>query len=282
MNLRIGKLSYLNNLPIYYHFLNHHPYLANKHTIIEGSPRFLNQGIRKGDIDLSVVSSIEYARNFDDYLILPDFSISSQGPVESVLLFSRVPLEELHQRPLLLSSDSETSVALIKIIFSQYGVEPLYMRGKVPESEKESFGFNNEFAAMLVIGDMALQLHGQSPYPYVYDLGEEWQKITGLPFVFALWIVRQEVFTSTPDLVFEVYHALIESRNYSLGHLEEVIASAQKPASLSPSGCLHYLQNLRFELSSSYQKGLKMYFNFLFQQEEISRPVRIIKFMSLP
>lgn len=282
MNLRIGKLTYLNNLPIYYHFLNHHSYLAHKHRIIEGTPCFLNQGIRKGEIDLSVVSSIEYARNFDDYLIFPDLSISSQGPVESVLLFSRVTLEELHQRPLLISSDSETSVALIKIIFSQYGVEPLYMRGRVPESEQESFGFNNEFAAMLVIGDMALQLRRQCPYPYVYDLGEEWQKITGLPFVFALWIVRQEAFIRDPELVFEVYHALIESRNYSLGHLEEVIAYARKPASLSPSDCLHYFKNLRFELSSSYQKGLKMYFDFLFKQGEIPCPVRILKLLSLP
>ena len=279
MNLRIGKLPYLNNLPMYHHFLKRHPDSANKYTIIEGPPRYLNQGIREGEIDVSVVSSIEYARNAENYLILPNLSISSKGQVRSVLLFSRVPIKKLHQRVLLISSDSETSVALIKIVLSHYGVEPVYMKGKIPESEEESFGFNNELAAMLVIGDLALQLRGQNHYPYVYDLGEEWQTITGLPFVFALWIVRQEVFARTPAFVFQICHALQESCNYSLSHLEELIAFTRKPFSLSPSVCFHYLQNLRFELSPFYQKGLKMYFHFLFKMGEIPYPVQFLRFL---
>ncbi|MEW6378702.1 MAG: menaquinone biosynthesis protein [bacterium] len=288
MKLRLGKLSYLNNAPMYYGLpRNNHSLLTESCTIVEGPPSYLNHCIRQKEIDLTVASSIEYARNFEGYLILPDLSISSDGPVQSVLLLSKAPMEELHGQPLLLTSDSETSVGLVKILLSQRGIEPVYIRGKVPGQGGPEAGGNGgngsccpppEFTAFLVIGDRALHLwqseKERGPYSYLYDLGEEWKKMTGLPFVFALWMVRKEAFCQAPELVFQVQQALLDSRDYSLTHLEEFIASVKTQPKLPAAVCRSYIQNLRYELSSRYQQGLLRYYKYLHEMGEIPQPVQ--------
>ena len=196
--------------------------------------------------------------------------------MKSVLLVSRVPMERLDKQPLLLTSDSETSVALIKILLSRLGIEPVYVRGKVPEGKNGNCGFPPDFAAFLIIGDSALLLREKGSFPFIYDLGEEWKKMTGLPFVFALWIVRQEIFDLDRDRVFQVWQALCASRDYSLTHPEEFIDSVRTPAELSKTVCLRYIQNLRYELSSPYQEGLKKYYHLLYQMGEIPQPVQTL------
>jgi chorismate dehydratase len=279
MNLRIGKLSYLNNFPMYYTLLRSRPPFTRNWTFVEGSPYQLNTSLRGGEIDLSVVSSIEYAKHFNNYFILPNLSISSDGPVQSVLLFSWVPMERLHRQPLLVSSASETSMALIKIILTQRQTEPCYLRGKIPESGNEFERFSKYFKGLLVIGDYALQLKMRNSFPFVYDLGEEWRKLTGLPFVFALWVVRRDIFAQNQEIVLQAWRALQESRTYSLAHLDELIAFVQKPADLTDVTYTNYLQNLRYELTSRYQEGLKRYYHFLSKLGEIPYPVYDLTFI---
>ncbi|MGA1876227.1 MAG: menaquinone biosynthesis protein [bacterium] len=279
MNFRIGKLSYLNNLPMYYTLLRRHPPFTREWTFVEGSPSQLNAFIREGEIDLSVVSSIEYAKNFKSYFILPNLSISSDGPVQSVLLFSWVPMEKLHEQPLLVSSASETSMALMKIILTRRHLEPCYLRGKIPESGNEFEEFSKNFQGLLVIGDYALQLKERSHFPFVYDLGEEWRKLTGLPFVFALWVVKRNIFFQRQEIVLQVLRALQESRTYSLAHLDELIAFIQKPADVPDVTYIRYFQNLRYELTARYQEGLKRYYHFLWKLGEIPYPVYDLTFV---
>lgn len=284
--LRLGKLSYFNNAPMYYGLTKNHPHITGCYKILEGPPSYLNQCIRQKEIDLTAASSIVYAQNFEHYLILPNLSISSDGPVQSVLLLSRVPIERLDKQLLLLSSDSETSVALIKIIMSRQGISPVYIRGQVPDMGNGNQHISSDLSALLVIGDRALQVtYGQSSssrsFPFVYDLGEEWKKMTGLPFVFALWMVRQESFDQNGELVFQLWQALCESRDYSLTHPEELVASVQTPADLPKAICIRYIQqDLRYELSSRYQEGLRLYYHFLYELGEIPQPVQALKFVN--
>jgi len=281
VKFRIGKLSYLNNAPMYYALDRNLSSLAGRYEIVEGPPSHLNQCIRQKKIDLTVASSIVYARNFEHYAILPDLSIGSDGPVKSVLLVSRVPMERLDKQPLLLTSDSETSVALVKILLSQRGVEPVYVRGNVLQGIKGDSCFPPDYAAFLIIGDSALLLREKGSYPFIYDLGGEWKKMTGLPFVFALWIVRQEAFYLHGELVFQIWQALCASRHYSLTHPEEFIASVRTPAELSKEVCLRYIQkDLRYELSARYREGLIMYYRFLYELGEIHQPVQELNLLS--
>ena len=260
-NLRIGKLSYLNNFPVYY-FLEKKMCSFNRYSLIEGTPSQLNKLIRQEDLDLSVVSSIEYAKNYHNYFILPHLSISSFGPVRSVLLFSEVPIDQLNERIVLITTDSETSVALLKIIFHKYDIKPMLVHGKIDDLTP----LNSDFAAMLVIGDKALQLSNDNycSYEFIYDLGEEWRKMTEFPFVFALWIVREEVYYQRPALIHEMWNCLKESRDYCLMNWGEVVDFAQRSGIFSNTACLEYFQNLKYEFSSLYQEGLKKYYDYLY------------------
>ncbi|MGD0281322.1 MAG: menaquinone biosynthesis protein, partial [Dissulfurispiraceae bacterium] len=187
--LIIGRIPYANLFPIFY--ILEHEVDCSLYTFVEGVPSLLNRMLREGEVDISPSSSLEYLRNPDRYRIISNHSISSRGPVGSILFFTTKPLEELDGAAVLASSQSETSVALLKIVLGKfYGLSAKVDAVPNPEQAGEAF---------LLIGDDALRqqaIHLLSPitrYPYVYDLGEIWYRQTGLPFVFALWIVRNDI-----------------------------------------------------------------------------------------
>ncbi len=112
--LRIGRIDYANCTPIF-HGLQELA-TGEEYQFIGGVPSRLNALLAAGEIDACPSSSIEYALHPERYLILPDISISSIGAVGSVLLFSRIPIEDLHGQTILLSSESATSVNLLRIL----------------------------------------------------------------------------------------------------------------------------------------------------------------------
>src|SRR6185369_136927 len=112
--LRIGRIEYANCTPIFHSLNELSP--AGSYNYIGGVPARLNAMLAAGDIDVCPSSSIAYALHPERYLIIPDLSISSRGPVQSVLLFSNLPIEELDGRDVLLTSESDTSVNLLKIL----------------------------------------------------------------------------------------------------------------------------------------------------------------------
>ena len=112
--LKIGRFSYSNLFPIFYMLEKECD--CSEYEFIEGVPSELNKKIRENEIDVSPSSSIEYLRNPDKYDLLDDHSISSKGPVGSIFLFSRRPIETLNGLTVLTSSQSETSVALQEIL----------------------------------------------------------------------------------------------------------------------------------------------------------------------
>ena len=114
--LRIGEISYLNCTPIFSMLRSR--FADPEYQFVCGTPAELNQRLRSAEIDICPSSSIEYARNPDSYLILPDISIASIGAVKSVLLFSPLPIEALNGAEIALTGESETSVALLKILLA--------------------------------------------------------------------------------------------------------------------------------------------------------------------
>ncbi len=181
---RLGRIQYLNVLPIY--FALEHLFGENGFHLVAGTPAELNAAMRRGEVDLGSISALEYGRHPDDYLLLPDLSISSRGPVGSVLLFSRVPFAELDGRSIRVSNASASGAALLKVLMAKlFRVKPRYEAGtlaKRPLTEAE---------AIMAIGDEALCLKQAKALPFELDLGEAWQELTGLPFVFGVWAVRR-------------------------------------------------------------------------------------------
>jgi chorismate dehydratase len=147
--------------------------------IVSAVPSRVAEMLHGGEVDLGVIPSIEFAHG--DYAIVPGVAIGSRGKVASVLLFHRVPVEEI--RSVALDTSSRTSVALVRVLLQE-------RLGRQPECVGMAPGLQamlERCDAALLIGDPALYHVGSEPR---LDLGAEWARVTGLPFVYAFWAGR--------------------------------------------------------------------------------------------
>ena len=260
--MRIGKVSYLNTRPVYYGLEQGAVAKDERWNLIEGTPSVLNSKLSSGELDISVVSSVEYARHWGEYSILPHLCIGSDGEVKSVLFFSKLPLRELEGQDVWLTKSSLTSKTLVKWILEERGVKPLYKEFALGE---EVF-LNAQTQAVLLIGDEALKKRESGLFPYVLDLGAYWKAKTGLPFVFALWCVRRSVAHSNPQEVIRVWRALLSSREYSMSRLKEISHLCHQQVNLSQDQCMGYLKGLDFDLTPSHIQGMERFFSLLIEK----------------
>jgi chorismate dehydratase len=254
--VRVGRIQYINVLPIYYAL--ERAYVANGFEMVPGTPAELNGRLFRAEVEVSAISSVEYGRNFREYLLLPHLSISTAGDVGSVLFFSRVPFSRLTGKDVILSASSATSAALLKVLlYELFGVQPLYRSAPVEDSLPDgAYG-------LLAIGDEALRLKATGRYPYYLDLGRAWHDLTGLPFVFGVWAVRREFYQDHPAAVSTVHQALLESRDWGLLALEEICLHASNLVSMSPEDLRGYFKLLNYELDLHQQDGLMTFYRFL-------------------
>jgi chorismate dehydratase len=269
--MRVGRIPYVNCYPVYGAIdRNVVPLDA---TIVDGVPSALNAQMAAGALDVSVISAVEYARDSQRYLLLPDLAISCDGPVRSVMLFSKRPASELRGRRVLVSRSSMTSVALLELLFEHvWDARPAFVPADAELTDIARFG-SEDHDARLVIGDAALRLgaHLQDSderdqlldrfgYRYAYDLGSEWKSWTDLPFVFAVWVAQR---TADTHAALDVHASLISSRNWGLKHLEPLAAQAALATGVSKSACLTYLSGLDYGLSYGHLAGLTEFFRRL-------------------
>src|SRR4029077_4893363 len=187
--MRLGRIGYINCYPVYGAIDRGVTPLAAE--LVTGTPSELNDLLAAGELDLSVVSAVEYARNARDYVLLPDLAISCDGPVRSVALFSRRTVGQLDGRTVWLSSSRRTSVALLELLCREvWKVTPKFAEARAEAQDLEALAALPH-EAVLVIGDAALTLAARGTYPHRYDLGTEWKAWSGLPFVFAVWAARR-------------------------------------------------------------------------------------------
>jgi chorismate dehydratase len=266
--VRVGRIRYINCFPVYGAIDRGVVQLGA--PVVSGNPSELNRLMASGQLEVSVISAIEYARESARYLLLPDLGITSDGPVRSVMLFSRVPAEELTGRRVLLSRSSMTSVALTRLLFEHvWDAKPEYAAGDAELTDIARF-LDEPHDARLVIGDAALLLAnrvrasggqpGASDYPYVYDLGECWKQWTGLPFVFAVWVAQRTVAVSA---ALQVHARLLESRDWGLAHLDVLAEQASLVTGVARRICLEYLSGLDYRLSYDHLAGLSEFFRRL-------------------
>src|SRR5437762_855054 len=147
--MRIGRIPYVNCYPVYGAI--DRGLVSIKADIVDGVPSALNAQMAAGALDVSVVSAVEYARDAQRYLLLPDLAISCDGPVRSVVLFSKRPASELAGRRVLVSKSSMTSVALVELLFENvWDARPTFVPANAEISDVDRFG-DAEQGARLVI-----------------------------------------------------------------------------------------------------------------------------------
>ncbi|MCL1926071.1 MAG: menaquinone biosynthesis protein [Syntrophorhabdaceae bacterium] len=188
--LKVGRIPYANLAPIF-HFLPE-TCAGIETSFIDGHPSGLNTLLRSDRLDISPNSSIEYAVAPDLYLLCPGVSIASHTRVMSVLLLSNTPLSELSGELIGVTSASDTSVALLDILFA----ESLGRRSDFERTDLSPGKALEKYRACLSIGDEALRASVDRVAAHVTDLGQWWKAETGKPFVFSLWIASRKAWES--------------------------------------------------------------------------------------
>ena len=254
MKPKVGHIQFLNCLPLYYGLVKSEALLDLE--LVKGTPTELNNLLISGKLDISPISSIEYARHHESLLLFPEFTVSSDGEVKSILLLSRSPIENLSGKKVALTTTSATSQVLVKLILSRgYKVEPEYIACKPDLGSMLA-----EAEAALLIGDIALRHYLDRQGMYLYDLGAEWKKLTGKKMVYAVWAVNRNFAETQNALNEHVFEIFRKSMDYSMEHLPEIAEYAARWEPFSPFFLMDYFRSLRFTFDKDYQEGLLHYY----------------------
>lgn len=252
---RLGHIQFINCLPLYYGMVKSGDMLLDV-DLVRADPAELAADLVRGELDLAPIPAIEYARHAEDLVLLPDIAISSNGEVQSILLVSTVPAEELSSRPVALAANSRTSQVLARILLlRRWGVEPVFS-----EMPPDLPAMLRDADAALLIGDEAIRTYWEQPPGLnVYDLGTEWKAWTGLPFVFAVWAVREQYAAGNPVAVRAVADALNGSLAYCRAHLPDISEYAARWESFPAERFQSYFDALQFRFEPRYREGMRRY-----------------------
>lgn len=255
-SLRLGRILYTNVWPVYHYF--DHSALSFPATTRTELPAVLNRMLLEGELDISPVSSFAYGMATDRFLLLPDLSISADGPVRSILCFSKKPFAEAVQGRIALTNTSATSVNLLKIIAEKaYGAKPEYVSC---EPNLEDMLEHADVA--LLIGDHAIRADWANTEYTVTDLGAEWKNWTGKSMTFAVWTVSKKAAERHPERIGELASAFVASKRRSLVDLTPVAKKAQAELGGQFSYWQGYFENLRYDLTRERLEGLDLYFRY--------------------
>lgn len=238
--LRVGAVSYLNTKPL----IAHLPELAPEIELVLEVPSKLAEDLRGGKLDVGLIPSIEYFRA-GNYAIIPGVSIASHGPVISVKLFSKLPIEKI--RTLSLDAGSRTSIALTDVLLHNLfdihpETRPLAMDASAGDIPTD---------AVLLIGDRAMRVP-YGAFPYTLDLGYEWSRWTGLPFVFAFWAVAEGV-----EVPPRVQQAFVQAKALGRPEIPEIARREAERLGLDEIRCRYYLEHvIRHDFGPEELEGL--------------------------
>lgn len=273
-SLKIGLPRYLNTLPLL-HFLKVKE-VADLYLL---TPAEINFALQNKELQAGLASSLFYARNFKDFLILPDLSISAVGKVRSVILYHKVPLQELDQRPLGITPETETSLGLLRILLEEFfHIKPKYLILKKRIIQGISEEDLSTLSGYLAIGDEALLLERKEIFTFSTDLAEIWLKKTHLPFVFALFIARKDLSDIEREKLKIFLASLYLSRAKGLSALQEIVETSH--IALQKDFALKYLQHLEFDFSGLKQRAF-LHFCKLLHKKGIIKEVPVLNFLEL-
>jgi chorismate dehydratase len=256
--IRIGHNPNTNMLPMFY-------YLPRKHHLLDwvmAQPTGHNAMLAGGHIDTAPISAYSYGQHWREYFIYPDLSVSTKGRVGSILLFSKVPIQELNGKRIALTSQSATSVNLLKILLHRfYEVSPQYVTMNAGLEEMLA-----EADAGLLIGDNAIRAAAARPEINIFDLGQEWYNQTGCSMTFAVWAFPRRLILEKGEELREVHQLLLESKKKSLEDMGKVVESCVQMLGLTNEFWFDYFAQFKYELGPSLQEGLNRYFSLCFEE----------------
>ena len=254
--IKIGHINFLNVLPLNYFYANCND---KNFEFTMGVPAFVNAKIKSGLLDLSLISSIEYARQSENLILLPKICVRADSDVTSIILISRKPIEELDGEKLAITAKSATAHCLLKIILAEsYGVKPNYS----VESLSVENPVPNDSTAALFIGDDALylNLHRQKNFLY-YDLGGEWKKLTGRQMVYAVLAARKKFAKDYSELLQDTCQKIYNGLKFGLQNKRVAINSVLDSKPFTYDELDKYLGGvIKWDLTADGIDALKIFY----------------------
>lgn len=240
--IKVGIVNYLNTKPLIFGI--QHAAVVNDLLLIEDYPSNIARMLVEGTIDVGLVP-VAVIPHLKEHHIITDYCIGCEGPVASVAIFSEVPMEKIEK--VLLDYQSRTSVALAKVLLRKFWKAEVELVDTKEDYRAQIKGTT----AGVVIGDRALQQRKISPY--IYDLGEAWIKMTGLPFVFAAWVSNKQL----PAGFIAAFDA---ANKMGLQHIDTTVA--ENPYTVFDLR-KYWTEHISYELTAQKRKGLDKFLSFL-------------------
>ncbi|MBV8363851.1 MAG: menaquinone biosynthesis protein [Candidatus Eremiobacteraeota bacterium] len=256
MSLRCGRIGYTNDLPIFAAFDAGAVQFPG--TLHADVPTKLNAMLLSGELDFSPISAYAFAKNADQFVLLPDLCIGARGAVISVVLISRTPPELLGGATIAVTDESASAAGLLRVLLRRrFGVEASFRSTHSPLTAA------HEGEPALLIGDTAIDAEFSFAREHIYDLGQLWSEWSGADSVFAVWAARKDVHAARLAEVEACWRALFEARGWGMGHLDRVAAAAQQIKPRSEGFYASYYRALNFYLDAGAERGLKAYWREL-------------------
>lgn len=246
MPVKFSIVSYLNTLPFLYG-IQHAPQLVGQIDLQQDIPSVCAQKLKDGTVDAGLVP-VALLPHLPEYHIISNYCIGAVGKVKSVLLLSHVPLANIKR--VMLDYQSRTSVTLVQVLAGEYWkIQPDFVN--TTEGFEDTI---NGTTAAVIIGDRTFGLH--TKYEYVYDLAEEWQNFTGLPFVFAVWASNKKL----DEAFLTDFNAALR---YGMQHKAEAAKLVNLP-NVDEAEALEYFEKyISYELDEEKLKGLELFLSYL-------------------
>ena len=265
MTTKIGSVPYLNEKPLTRWFSHTEEGRASGVAVVYAVPSQLARMLQAGEIAAALVSSFEYFRT-PGYAVVPGISISGQGDIESVRAFARAPWRKIET--LALDTSSLTSAALLKILLDeQLDSHPAFLHA-APDLDS----MLGQADACLLIGDKGMLADGDGLN--VLDLGHAWRRLTGLPFVYAVWMGKAE--NLTPHLV----KSLTAAKAWGVTQTEIIAEEESRRIGASVRQCRHYLTEVMdYDLGEEHLQALETFGRKARTQQllpEVPGPVHVV------
>lgn len=263
--LRAGLIDYINPFPLFAGIEWGH--ITCELDWRRGVPTEINRALIEGSVDVALISVASYLEHADQLELLPSFGVAAEKTVGSVHLYTRYPPEELHGLSVGYTSQSASSVGLLRLLFREYWKVDVHM---VPLSGELELQAGQQLPAFLLIGDQSF-MHPEIHAYQTIDLVSVWDKLTNLPFVFATFAARKNVVSTRSDELNAFLQAIGESLCWSENHLDQIIVWAQKKLDCSQARLRSYFQGLRYRLGERELLGLEHFSKLYKPSDSVSR-----------
>lgn len=243
--VKISVVSYLNSKPFIFGLENSD--INQKIDLQLDIPSVCAQKLIEGKVDIGLIP-VAVIPQLPEYHIISDYCIGAEGKVASVMLYSEVPLNEIEN--VVLDYQSRTSVTLVQVLAKHFWkISPAWVKAEADYEKNIS-----DKSAAVIIGDRTFGLEGK--YKFAYDLAEEWQKFTGLPFVFACWVANKEL----PSEFLNSFNTALKWGIVKMPHLiDEIEASGIYPTNVD----FYLNHNISYNFNDRKKKALELFLSYL-------------------